>query len=54
VDLLTRIFTIENSGYIEIRYKIFVRMVEYLSKTSKIDVPNESIQNLSNTVACVG
>ena len=29
-------------------------MIEYLSKTSKIDVSLIIIQNLSNTVACVG
>ena len=38
VDLLTRIFTIENKNFIDERYKTYVRMVQYLSKTDKIDV----------------
>jgi hypothetical protein len=38
VDLLTRIFTIENGSYIDERYQMFARMLDYLNKTESIDV----------------
>ena len=38
VDFLTRLFTIENVGYLDQRYEVLFKMIEYLGKAEQLDV----------------
>ena len=38
VDLLTRVFSIEDSNFIDERFRTFERMIDFLNKSESLDV----------------